>query len=60
MNYLSGRKTHIVAVLMILAGVVKVAAGDMTLTDLWNSNDINLILEGLGLGALRLGIAKRL
>lgn len=55
---LKGYKTYIIAALMVLIGVENVIAGDATLTQLLHSPDLFLILNGLGLSALRAGISK--
>ena len=44
-EFFKGKKTYVIALLMILLG--------------WLNNDQKLILEGLGLMALRAGIAKQ-
>lgn len=53
MNVLAGYKTYIVAVGMIL-----VAVGPALMNFDVNSINIELLLEGLGLGALRKGVAS--
>lgn len=58
MDWLKGRKTYIVASLMVLVSIVKLAVGDLTFTEFFSGNDINTLLEGLGVGALRAGISK--
>ena len=55
---LKGYKTYIIATLMVLIGVENFLTGSTTLTDLLHSPDLYLILNGLGLSALRAGIAK--
>ena len=57
-DWLKGRKTYIVASLMVVIGLVKLLVGDMTLVDFLMSGDLQLLLEGLGIGTLRAGIAK--
>lgn len=57
-KWLSGRKTYIVASLMVVIGLVKLMVGDMSLVDFLMSGDLQLLLEGLGIGTLRAGIAK--
>lgn len=58
MEYLRGRKTYIIAALMVMASIVKMVSGDISLVELVGSADFNLLLEGLGLSSLRAGIAK--
>jgi len=55
---LKGRKTYVVAVLMVLVSAVNYLTGDISFIDFITSTDVQLLLEGLGLGALRAGIAK--
>ena len=55
---LKGRKTYIVAVLMVLVSAVSYLTGDISFIDFISSSDVQLLLEGLGLGALRAGIGK--
>ena len=52
-QFLDGKKSHIVAVSLILFGVFGVISGQMT-TD----QAITLVLNGLGLSALRAVISK--
>ncbi len=58
MNWLKGKKTYLVAGGMVFIGVVKLAVGDMTLVDFLMSGDLQLLLEGLGIGFLRAGVSK--
>ena len=55
---LSGKKTHIVAFLMVLVGAVNLISGDVTLQAFMASPDLHLVLEGLGISFLRQGVAK--
>lgn len=57
-NYLSGKKTYVISVLMILIGLVKLIVGDISLLDFIMSDDIMFILGGAGLGAVRAGVTK--
>jgi len=56
--FLSGKKTYIVAGLLVLISVVKMLAGDVSIEELLNSPDLLILLNGLGLAALRGGISK--
>ncbi len=58
MSFLSGKKTYIVAFLMVLVGIVNLAVGDLSLTSFLNSPDLLYVLNGLGIAALRAGINK--
>lgn len=52
MNFLSGYKTYITAVGIIVAAAVSFLSGQATMAD-----SISQILTGLGLAALRNGVA---
>ena len=58
MNWLKGRKTYIISILMVLVGIVKLLSGDMSLGEFVMSDNISILLEGFGLGALRSGVSK--
>lgn len=53
MNILEGKKTYLVATLIVISGVLSYVTGEMTL-----EQAILAVLNGLGLGSLRAGIAK--
>ena len=57
MNILSGYKTHIIAGLMILIGIVNALTGDASA---WQGvmNNALILLNGFGLSALRAGVSK--
>ena len=55
---LSGKKTYIIAGLMILIALVNLVSGDITIVEFIESDDMRILLEGLGLGALRAGVGK--
>lgn len=54
LDMLSGRKTHLVAVAMVLFAVLGLVTGQLE-----QAEAVRLILEGSGLSALRAGVAKR-
>ena len=58
-NFLSGKKTHVVAFLMVLVGAVNLITGDVTLQAFLSSPDLHLVLEGLGISFLRQGVAAK-
>ncbi|MFQ5451466.1 MAG: hypothetical protein ACE5E9_12620 [Nitrospinaceae bacterium] len=58
MTWLRGKKTYIIAALMALIGVIKMVAGEMSIPEFFMSPDMMVILNGLGLGALRAGVKK--
>lgn len=53
MNFLKGYKTYIIATLLVLVALVHFAAGDTNLLQLLNDPYLLVLLNGLGLGALR-------
>ena len=55
---IDGKKAYIIAALMALVGVTNVAAGDLTLTQLLQGDDVKLILGGGALGAVRSALEK--
>jgi hypothetical protein len=55
---LQGYKTYIIAALMVAIGAVKLFTGDIDLVTFLNSQELLLLLNGLGLATLRSGIAK--
>ena len=57
MSFLSGKKTYIISVLMILVGIVQGLTGEV---GAWQGvlDNALIILNGLGLSALRAGVAK--
>ena len=57
-EFLKGRKSYVIAILMVLAGLVQFLTGDITLAELLQGEHARIILEGLGLAALRAGVSK--
>jgi hypothetical protein len=53
---LPGMKTYIISGLMILKSLYEMFTGDVGTIQ---APDYNLLMEGLGLGALRAGVAKK-
>lgn len=53
MNYLNGKKTYIVAAVIVVQAVGAFLTGDIALGEA-----LNQALTGLGLGTLRAGVAK--
>ncbi len=61
MTWLKGKKTYVIAVLMILVGVVNGLTGDAGVAGFdWGGiwSNAQIILGGFGLGALRAGVSK--
>lgn len=50
---LNGKKTYLAAIGIIILGIGGFLTGDLTLVEA-----VRTILEGLGLGAVRIGISK--
>jgi len=57
-EYLKGKKTYIVAMLLVLVSVVNFFAGDASLATLLSDPNLLVLLNGLGLGALRAGVSS--
>ena len=52
-TWLSGKKTYIVASLMVLIGIVNFVTGDIGFIEFITSENILILLNGLGMGGLR-------
>ena len=53
MNFLKGKKTYIVAVLLVLVALVNLLAGDIYWSELLADPSLIILLNGLGIGSLR-------
>ena len=53
MNFLKGKKTYLVALALVVFAITGVATGNLT-----TEQAVALVLNGLGLGALRAGVSK--
>jgi len=58
MQWLKGKKTYIIAGLMVLASLVRFFSGDMGFVEFATSEHLNTLLEGVGLGTLRAGVSQ--
>ena len=58
MKWLQGKKTYIIAGLMVLTSLVHLVAGDISLAEFITSEHVNTLLEGVGLSTLRAGVAQ--
>ena len=58
MNWLKGKKTYITSGLMVLVALLHLITGEMGLAEFFASEHMNTLLEGVGLGTLRAGVAK--
>lgn len=53
MKFLQGYKAYIVAVLMVAVALVNLLTGDISLLEALNDPYLLVLLQGLGLGAVR-------
>ncbi len=58
MYWLKGKKTYLIAGLMVLVSMLHLITGDMSLAEFVTSEHVNTLLEGVGLGTLRAGVSK--
>ena len=58
MDFLRGKKTHIIAGLMVTVSIVQLIAGDIPISAIFASPHFNTLLSGLGFSALRAGVAN--
>lgn len=62
MNFLQGKKTIIVSVMMVLIGALEMVTSDLSFNGVMGfmmSDQVRLMLEGFGLGFLRMGVAAK-
>ena len=57
MQWLKGKKTYIIAGLMVSVSLIHLLFGDMSLAEFVTSEHINTLLEGIGLSTLRSGVS---
>lgn len=60
MNWLKGKKTYIVAALMATVTLLQLLTGETTLQEFIMSEHVTTLIEAMGLGTLRAGLASRL
>lgn len=58
MDLLAGKKTYIVALLMVAVAAINMASGEITLELFLQNPDLKTLLEGLGFMFLRSGVAN--
>ena len=58
MYWLQGKKTYLIAGLMVLVSMLRLITGDMILAEFVTSDHVNTLLGGVGLGTLRAGVSK--
>ncbi|CAI2719755.1 hypothetical protein [Nitrospina watsonii] len=58
MNWLRGKKTYMVAAMMVAISILNIMSGEESLGTFVSSPHFNTLLEGIGLGTLRAGVTK--
>lgn len=58
LGFLKGKKSFIIAALLVLVALFKVIVGDMSLMGFLQSPELIQLLSGFGLAALRSGVSK--
>jgi len=58
MDWLKNKKTYIVSGLIVASSLVQLVTGDISLMDFLTSENLLILLGGLGLGTLRAGVSK--
>jgi hypothetical protein len=58
MNFLSGKKTYVIAILMVVTAAANTYYGDMTIGEFLKSAELKTLLEAFGLSSLRAGVSK--
>lgn len=56
--FLKGKKSYIVAFLMVLISALDVITGDMAISDFLADGNVELLLTGFAVATLRAGMAK--
>lgn len=59
MNWLNGKKTYIVSILMAMVSLMHLMAGDLTLVEFIKGEQVINLFEALGLTTLRVGVGKQ-
>ena len=62
MSWLKGKKTHIIAVLMVVIGGLDMITTDLSFDGIIGflmSDSVRTMLEGFGLSFLRMGVASK-
>jgi hypothetical protein len=58
MNWLKGKKTYIIAALMVARGVLELVTGDIGLSEFINGPYLTEVIAAFGLASLRAGVEK--
>ena len=59
MSWLKGKKTYFISGLMVAVGLVRLLVGEMSIAEFIMSPDVMALLNGIGLGTLRAGVASK-
>ena len=58
MNWLNGKKTYIISILMAVVSLMHLVTGELTLIEFISGEQMMNLFEALGLTTLRVGVAK--
>jgi hypothetical protein len=58
MSWFIGKKTYIVSILMLFVSSLNLITGDFSLNEFISSDSMTLLLEAMGLSALRAGVKQ--
>lgn len=58
-TFLQGRKAYIIAALLAVVSLIRLATGEITIGDFLNSPDVVILLNAAGLAATRAAISKQ-
>lgn len=56
MTFIKGYKTYIIAALLVGVAIVQLITGEISIAEFLQSPDLLVLLNGLGLAALRNGV----
>ena len=59
MGWLRGKKTYLISGLMVAVGLIRMLVGEMSIAEFVMSPDVMALLNGIGLGTLRAGVASK-
>ncbi len=59
MIWLQGKKTYLIAGLMVLVSLIHLILGEVSLAEFVAGEHVNTLLEGVGLGTLRAGVSGK-
>ncbi len=58
MNWLNGKKTYIISVLMVVVSLMHLVTGDLTLVEFLGGEQMTNLFEAVGLTTLRVGVGQ--